>query len=191
MELHDKYKDKPEFLTDQYGDPFDGEKVSQLTTGFGEESESDSEEEQCREPGEPGTSLPNLELSLSLSSALSQPIHVPVTPGLPGMHRPLTANNRPPTKLRRIEPKPMAGVTTIPTSGMQTAVATLEQQSPVMQQNQQQTAMMVPLTVVTVPQMQQQQLQLQQQQLHMQQQQVAVPAQQLTPQLMVEQVVQQ
>ena len=46
----------------------------------------------------------------------------------------------------------MAGVTTIPTSGMQTAVATLEQQSPVMQQNQQQTAMMVPLTVVTVPQ---------------------------------------
>ena len=178
-----------------------------MTTGFGEESESESEEEQCREPGEPGTSLPNLELSLSLSSALSQPILVPVTPGLPGMHRPLTANNRPPTKLRRIEPKPMAGVTTIPTSGMQTAVATLEQQSPVMQQNQQQTAMMVPLTVVTVPQvatslsgilcihhlqpqMQQQQLQLQQQQLHMQQQ-VAVPAQQLTPQLMVEQVVQQ
>ena len=123
-----------------------------MTTGFGEESESESEEEQCREPGEPGTSLPNLELSLSLSSALSQPILVPVTPGLPGMHRPLTANNRPPTKLRRIEPKPMAGVTTIPTSGMQTAVATLEQQSPVMQQNQQQTAMMVPLTVVTVPQ---------------------------------------
>ena len=28
QELHDKYKDKPEFLTDQYGDPFDGEKVS-------------------------------------------------------------------------------------------------------------------------------------------------------------------
>ena len=27
QELHDKYKDKPEFLTDQYGDPFDGEKV--------------------------------------------------------------------------------------------------------------------------------------------------------------------
>ena len=122
--------------------------VSQLTTGFGEESESESEEEQCREPGEPGTSLPNLELSLSLSSALTQPILVPVTPGLPGMHRPLTANNRPPTKLRRIEPKPMAGVsipTSMPTVG-------IEQQSPVMQQNQQQTAMMVPLTVVTVPQ---------------------------------------
>ena len=27
QELHEKYKDKPEFLTDQYGDPFDGEKV--------------------------------------------------------------------------------------------------------------------------------------------------------------------
>ena len=122
--------------------------MSQLTTGFGEESESESEEEQCREPGEPGTSLPNLELSLSLSSALTQPILVPVTPGLPGMHRPLTTNNRPPTKLRRIEPKPMAGVsipTSMPTVG-------IEQQSPVMQQNQQQTAMMVPLTVVTVPQ---------------------------------------
>ena len=122
--------------------------VSQLTTGFGEESESESEEEQCREPGEPGTSLPNLELSLSLSSALTQPILVPVTPGMPGMHRPLTASNRPPTKLRRIEPKPMAGLsipTSMPTVG-------LEQQSPVMQQNQQQTAMMVPLTVVTVPQ---------------------------------------
>ena len=26
QELHEKYKDKPEFLTDQYGDPFDGEK---------------------------------------------------------------------------------------------------------------------------------------------------------------------
>ena len=42
----------------------------------------------------------------------------------------------------------MAGLsipTSMPTVG-------IEQQSPVMQQNQQQTAMMVPLTVVTVPQ---------------------------------------
>ena len=28
QELHEKYKDKAEFLTDMYGDPFDGEKVT-------------------------------------------------------------------------------------------------------------------------------------------------------------------
>ena len=32
QELYEKYKDKPEFVNSQYGDPFDGEKVSQLTT---------------------------------------------------------------------------------------------------------------------------------------------------------------
>ena len=32
QELHEKYKDKPEFLTDQYGDPFDGEKVRGQST---------------------------------------------------------------------------------------------------------------------------------------------------------------
>ena len=37
----EKCKNKPEFLTDLYGDPFDGEKVSQLTTSQGEDSESE------------------------------------------------------------------------------------------------------------------------------------------------------
>ena len=47
----DKYKDKPEFISSQYGDLFDGEKVSQLTSStFGQDSESESEEEQKREP---------------------------------------------------------------------------------------------------------------------------------------------
>ena len=32
---------RPEFLTDQYGDPFDGEKVSQLTGSYGQDSESE------------------------------------------------------------------------------------------------------------------------------------------------------
>ena len=41
QELYEKYKDKPEFINSQYGDPFDGEKVSQLTTSFGQESESE------------------------------------------------------------------------------------------------------------------------------------------------------
>ena len=34
QELHEKYKDKPEFLTDQYGDPFDGEKVGGQSRTF-------------------------------------------------------------------------------------------------------------------------------------------------------------
>ena len=55
QELHEKYKDKPEFTASLYGDPFDGEKVSQLTTIGGLESESESEDEQHREPGDPGT----------------------------------------------------------------------------------------------------------------------------------------
>ena len=41
QELFDKYKVRPEFLTDQYGDPFDGEKVSQLTGSYGQDSESE------------------------------------------------------------------------------------------------------------------------------------------------------
>ena len=41
QELYEKYKDKPEFINSQYGDPFDGEKVSQLTTSFGQDSESE------------------------------------------------------------------------------------------------------------------------------------------------------
>ena len=32
---------RPDFLTDQYGDPFDGEKVSQLTGNYGQDSESE------------------------------------------------------------------------------------------------------------------------------------------------------
>ena len=44
QELYEKYKDKPEFITSQYGDPFDGEKVSQLTTSFGQDSESEVRE---------------------------------------------------------------------------------------------------------------------------------------------------
>lgn len=44
QELYEKYKDKPEFVNSQYGDPFDGEKVSQLTTSFGQDSESEVSE---------------------------------------------------------------------------------------------------------------------------------------------------
>ena len=44
QELYEKYKDKPEFVNSQYGDPFDGEKVSQLTTSFGQDSESEVRE---------------------------------------------------------------------------------------------------------------------------------------------------
>ena len=44
QELYEKYKDKPEFINSQYGDPFDGEKVSQLTTSFGQDSESEVRE---------------------------------------------------------------------------------------------------------------------------------------------------
>ena len=43
-ELYDKFKDKPEFIGSMYGDPFDGEKVSQLTSiNSVEDSESDTE----------------------------------------------------------------------------------------------------------------------------------------------------
>ena len=45
QELQEKYKDKPEFVNSKYGDPFDGEKVSQLTTSFAPESESESDAE--------------------------------------------------------------------------------------------------------------------------------------------------
>ena len=44
------------------------------------EIESEEGPDEPDEPDEPSTSLPNLELSLSLSSALSQPIFVPGTP---------------------------------------------------------------------------------------------------------------
>ena len=47
QELYEKYKDKPEFINSQYGDPFDGEKVSQLTTSFGQDSESEVRECLC------------------------------------------------------------------------------------------------------------------------------------------------
>ena len=47
------------------GDLFDGEKVSQLTSStFGQDSESKSEEEQKREPGDPGTSMPVMDPNL-------------------------------------------------------------------------------------------------------------------------------
>ena len=46
QELQEKYKDKPEFVNSKYGDPFDGEKVSQLTTSFPPESESESASEE-------------------------------------------------------------------------------------------------------------------------------------------------
>ena len=47
QELYEKYKDKPEFVNSQYGDPFDGEKVSQLTTSFGQDSESEVSEREA------------------------------------------------------------------------------------------------------------------------------------------------
>ena len=47
------------------GDLFDGEKVSQLTSStFGQDSESESEKEHKREPGDPGTSLPVMDSNL-------------------------------------------------------------------------------------------------------------------------------
>jgi len=159
-ELLEKCKNKPEFLTDLYGDPFDGEKVSQLTTSQGEDSESESEEDQHREPGEPGTSLPAMvtEAGLLASPApLLTPVQVLPRPLLP-------ATARQPTKLRRIEPKPVPGE---------------PQPQPQSQQQQQHSAaaaVTVPLTFVTVPQLPQQQFQqllpqqpqLQQQQLQQQ-----------------------
>ena len=95
QELHEKYKDKPEFTASLYGDPFDGEKVSQLTTIGGLESESESEDEQHREPGDPGTrykyfcvclqiflpklcSMPIMDATSLLTSPLTG------TPSLPG-----------------------------------------------------------------------------------------------------------
>ena len=46
------------------------------------EIESEEGPDEPDEPDEPSTSVPNLELSLSLNSALSQPILVPGTPRL-------------------------------------------------------------------------------------------------------------
>ena len=66
QEPYKESKGRPEFLTEQYGDPSNGEKVSQLTGSCGQDSES--EEEQNREPG---TSLPAMDPSMIIS--LSQP----------------------------------------------------------------------------------------------------------------------
>ena len=60
QELYEKYKDKPEFINSQYGDPFDGEKVSQLTTSFGQDSESEVRErkrKRGREGGREGVNV--------------------------------------------------------------------------------------------------------------------------------------
>ena len=47
------------------GDLFDGEKVSQLTSStFGQDSESESEKEHKRKPGDLGTSLPVMDSNL-------------------------------------------------------------------------------------------------------------------------------
>ena len=127
-----------------------------------------SEDEQNREPGEPGTSLPVLDSSL-VSPATAQPLLTPMTV----VSRPLvstpTSANRPPTKLRRIEPKPLPGVEASPTPPSASVPHASQ-------------AMTVPLTFVTVPQVpqqfhiqpqtlqQQQQQQIQAQQLQLQQQ---------------------
>ena len=109
-EPYEESKGMPEFLTEQYGDHFDGKKVSQPTGSCGQDSESESEGEQNREPGEPGTSPPVMDPSMvtSLSqpqltqlAVMSRPLVAATTPG--------TIVGRPPTKLRRIEPKPVPG----------------------------------------------------------------------------------
>jgi len=173
QELYDKYKDKPEFISSQYGDPFDGEKVSQLTSStFGQDSESESEEEQNREPGDPGTSMPVMDPNLVSPVTMMTPVTV--------MPRPLvstpTSAVRQPTKLRRIEPKPLPGGDNSPLA-------------PVASNSQ---AMTMPLTFVTVPQVPQQfhiqpttlqqQQQLQAQQLQLQHQQLQIQSSPLQPQ---------
>ena len=109
------------------------------------------------------TSLPVLDSSL-VSPATAQPLLTPMTV----VSRPLvstpTSANRPPTKLRRIEPKPLPGVEASP--GPATASVPHASQ-----------AMMVPLTFVTVPQVPQQ-FHIQPQTLQQQQQQ-QIQAQQL------------
>ena len=77
-ELYGESKERPEFLTEQYGDPCDGEKVSQPTGRYGQDSES--EEEQNREPGELGTSLPDMDPSLVTSLSQPQPNQPAVMP---------------------------------------------------------------------------------------------------------------
>ena len=75
---YEEAKGKPEFLTEQYGDPSNGEKVSQLTGSCGQDSES--KEEQNREPGELGTSLPDMDPSLVTSLSQPQPNQPAVMP---------------------------------------------------------------------------------------------------------------
>lgn len=179
QELHEKYKDKPEFTSSQYGDPFDGEKVSQLTSSFGPESESESDEEQNREPGDPGTSMPIMDPTatpLTPHTVIQSPAMVV---SRPIVTTPASAGSRPPTKLRRIEPKPVPGgiagdqplaQAAVPHGGAGVAgVASVASSQ----------AMTMPLTFVTVPQVaqqfhiqptlqQQQQQQIQAQQLQLQ-----------------------
>jgi len=153
QELLEKCKANPEFLTENYGDPFAGERVISLTGGdLSHDSDSESEEEQEGEPGQPGTSLPSAEtLSLStLSEGSYQVIQQPVQMMSP---RPLS-NVKPPTKLRRIEPKPPSALD--PTNPATVPAA----------------AVVVPMFVVPPQQLQvQQQVQQHQQQLQAQQQQ--------------------
>ena len=154
-------------MNSKYGDPFDGEKVSQLTTSFAPESESESDaEDQHREPGDPGTSMPVMDASL-LTSIPQQPMMTPVSMVSGGVRAlgsstPNSAS-RLPTKLRRIEPKPLPGNLETPI-----AQATVPAVSAVASSQ----AMTMPLTFVTVPQVPQQfhiqPQQLQQQQLQAQ-----------------------
>ena len=59
-----------------------GKDKNYVTKRMEGESESEQGPDEPDEPDEPSTSVPNLELSLSLGSALSQPILVPGTPRL-------------------------------------------------------------------------------------------------------------
>ena len=59
-----------------------GKDKKDVTERMEGESESEQGPDEPDEPDEPSTSVPNLELSLSLGSALSQPILVPGTPRL-------------------------------------------------------------------------------------------------------------
>jgi len=176
QELYDKFKDKPEFIGSMYGDPFDGEKVSQLTSiNSVEDSESDTEEEQHREPGEPGSSMPIMDPNMLSTAIPPASMMTPVSM----VSRPMVSTPvnsvRQPTKLRRIEPKPLPGGGETPIAA---ATVAPHAAAPVVNSSQ---AMTMPLTFVTVPQVpqqfhiqpqhiqQQQQLQAQQLQLHHQQ----------------------
>ena len=155
-------------MNSKYGDPFDGEKVSQLTTSFAPESESESDaEDQHREPGDPGTSMPVMDASL-LTSIPQQPMMTPVSM-MSGGVRALGSStpnsaSRLPTKLRRIEPKPLPGNLETPI-----AQATVPAVSAVASSQ----AMTMPLTFVTVPQVPQQ--------FHIQPQQLQQPQLQAQP----------